>query len=82
MVQHDIQQQLWNLVHDLEAEGFGIFASETGGLCLIAMSDLPTPDFDARMKFNVAVHNDPALKAAVGPFLREHRPAPIDSRLG
>lgn len=65
-------------MHDLEAEGFGVFALEKGGYGIV-MSDLPTPDFDARMKLNVAVHNDPALKAALVPFLKEHRPAPLAS---
>lgn len=74
-----VSKRLWELVNELEAEGFGIFAGKPGTGHLIRMSDLPTPDNDALMRFNVAVRRDPALKAALGPFLWEHRPLPIEA---
>lgn len=61
------------LVRDLEAEGFLIGMSRQDGY-LVRMSEIPTPEIDAQMRLNMALNADDELRAALLPWLREHRP--------
>lgn len=62
------------LVKDLEADGYRIGMTEDGSSYYVKMSEIPTPDVDAYMRFKSALKADEALNDHLLPWLRAHRP--------